>query len=88
MSIALADLVAADGREPDDVLLRAGTPDWFLVALTAGDARAESQGVVGAPTEQEPAHGNVVGHKTRGCKRALARAARWVIEPPAREQGS
>jgi hypothetical protein len=87
MSVALADTAAADGRDPDDVLRRAGTPDWFLVALTAGDARAECQGVERAPTDQEPAHGNVVGRKTKGRKRALARAARWVIEPSARGAG-
>ena len=83
MSVVLGDTLDADGRAPGDVLVRAGTPEWYLAAITAGDARAEDQGVMRAPMTVEPAHGNVVGEKTRGRRRALARAARWVIQPPA-----
>jgi hypothetical protein len=40
-----------------------------------------SQAVCRDPQPHQPAHGLVVGKKTQGCQRTLARASRWVRGP-------
>jgi hypothetical protein len=42
--------------------------------------------IVRDPLPNEPAHALVVGHKTTGSRRRWARAAIWVVEPPAPTQ--
>jgi hypothetical protein len=79
MSVVLGDTLEVLGREPETVL--ADRPDWYLVSLLAGRARAHDQGIVRDPLDSEPAHGNVVGEKPTPRKRALAREAEWVIGP-------
>jgi hypothetical protein len=51
------------------------------VAFTAELARALEQGVVRAPEPHEPAHGHVVGRKTKRVSRTFARRASWVVTP-------
>jgi hypothetical protein len=80
MSVVLEDALAVDGRHPTDVLQ--GFPSTFLASITAGSAREQCQGVVRSPTQEEPAHGEVVGKKTKGRRRALVRAATWIVPPP------
>ena len=80
MSIVLDDTLAASGRAPADALER--LPQEFLASLRAGLARERDQIVVRSENESEPAHGDVIGHKTKAIKRAFARSAEWEIPPP------
>jgi hypothetical protein len=79
MSILIGDTLEAEGRPPSDAL--DGYPDHFLVSITADDARAQEQEVERTPVPEEPAHGDIVGKKTRGRSRALRDAAEWVKAP-------
>ena len=79
MSVLLGDRMELEGRAPHDALTK--YPDHFLVAITAGDARSQEQEVLRTPVEEEPAHGDVVGKKTRGRRRALCAAAEWLRGP-------
>jgi hypothetical protein len=80
MSVVLADVLAAMGRRPDDVL--AGHIGFALAKITAGFARECQQGVAREPLEDEPAHAVVFGRKTKAVMRKLATEAHWVIPPP------
>jgi hypothetical protein len=79
MSVFLGDTLEEEGRDPLDALRQ--EPGFFLVSLTAADAIEAEQAVVRSPIDEEPAHGDVVGKKTRGRRRALARAAIWIKAP-------
>jgi hypothetical protein len=79
MSVLLGDTMEAEGRPPLSAL--ENYPDHFLVAITAGAARAQEQEVKRTPIPEEPAHGDVVGKKTRGRRRALCAEAEWVKAP-------
>lgn len=79
MSVLLGDTLEAEDRPPLDAL--DGYPDHFLISITAGLARAQGQEVERTPLPNEPAHGDVVGKKTRGRRRALRAAAEWVKAP-------
>lgn len=81
MSILLGDLVIAAGRGPDEVL--AGHTNFSLAAVTAGFARSLGLGAVRDPLPFEPAHGLLVGNKTKSVKRALAKGAIGIVPPPA-----
>lgn len=69
----------SEGRPPRSALEK--YPDHFLVAITARDAREQEQAVERTPIDEEPAHGDVIGKKTRGRRRALCAAAEWVEAP-------
>jgi hypothetical protein len=62
----------------------AGHPGFGVVALTAGEVRAQGQGVSRAPLDDEPAHAEVFGIKPKKVSRHLARISRWVVHlsPP------
>jgi hypothetical protein len=88
---------AFDGDEMSVALAsEAGTPDLMLgsheefgvVALEAGLVRSRQQIVVRDPLPDQPAHALVIGRKTDSVRRALARAARWVVRPPGFDRGS
>jgi hypothetical protein len=79
MSVFLATVMLELGRGPQDAL--AGHPGFALAAITAAVARAAGQAIVRRPTPEEPAHAEVVGRKTGSVKKALYRAARWVVPP-------
>ena len=81
MSVVCGDTLAELGRPPEDA--RRAMPDRYVAALTAGFVRREDQEVERTPTEEEPAHGDVVGDKARSRRRRFASAARWVVEPTA-----
>ena len=51
---------------------------YSLVSFTAGLARAQQQAVVVKPEDDNPAHTEVVGKKTRGIANALRDASQWV----------
>lgn len=80
MSIVLTDTLDAMGRSYESAL--AGHEDTHsLAAISAGLARQCAQKVAREPTQDEPAHGVVVGQKTKKIQRKLAKAAEWIVEP-------
>lgn len=82
MSVLIENIVTATQRTPADVLR--GYDNYSLCSFAAGAARALGQQVATRPKEPDPAHGFVVGKKTRSVKNALRKASRWVIlTPPA-----
>ena len=50
----------------------------YIAQLEVGEIRAVGLDVVRDPKEGDPGHCNIVGRKTRGTARRLARTARWV----------
>lgn len=84
LSVVLASLLQKQGRTVDSVL--EGYPGRSLCSVTAGLVRANGQGVI-ADTRppHDPAHGLVIGKKTKSIRSRLARAALWVIPSEAPE---
>jgi hypothetical protein len=80
LSVVLEDTLLEGGRQPSDVL--SDHPDEYLVSITAELVREHDQAVVRTPTDEEPAHGEVVGKKTKGRRRAFAAESLWVVPPP------
>jgi hypothetical protein len=78
LSIVIKSTLLQTGRQPSDLVKN--YPNYALVAITAGKARALNQRVARDPEPEEPAHGVVVGRK-RKCASELANDAEW-IEPP------
>lgn len=73
-------VVIAAESSPEAVL--AEHEGYALASFKAGLARECNQLVVRDPLPTEPAHALVVGAKSKGTRRRLAREASWVIPPP------
>jgi hypothetical protein len=73
-------VLVRQGRLPAEVLR--GHEGFGLVALTVDVLEALEQRLVVEPLADEPDHAVVIGVKTGGRKRAMAKAAVWVIRPP------
>jgi hypothetical protein len=83
LSILFLALLRSQHRATNDALT--GFPDNSLCSISAGLAREVGQGVVyDTAPPNDPAHGLVIGKKTKAIANRLARAAVWVIpaEPP------
>ena len=83
MSILFYTLLRVQGRFVQDAL--SGRSDNALCSITAGLSRDLGQGVVyHVGPMDDPAHGLVVGKKTKAVANRFAREAAWVIpaEPP------
>jgi len=52
-----------------------------LAELVVADVRKLGLGVWPDPLPHNEAHAGITGRKTRGTRRALARVARWRVEP-------
>lgn len=79
MSVQLADVLIAHGIPVTQVL--AGHGGYSLTAITAGLARANGQGIIRKPRENDPAHAEVFGKKSKSVRKKLADGAEWVILP-------
>lgn len=79
MSIAIDDTLKKESLSPDSLLI--GHDNFSLAAFPARIARENAQGIIRNPLENDPAHGEVFGKKTKGVKRALANNSHWYIEP-------
>jgi hypothetical protein len=79
-------VLASEAVEPE-VMLK-GHEEYGVVAFTAGVARSKQQIVVRDPLPDQPAHALVLGRKTDSVRRALARAARWIVRPPGFDEAS
>ena len=53
-------------------------PDVYVVEVEIGAIRSLDLDVIRDPVEGDPGHCNIVGHKSKGKTRALARMARWT----------
>jgi len=84
MSVVVAELVLAAGRTAESIL---DGHDAYALAGISVEVVDEGLGlkVVADPLSDEPAHALVVGHKTKATRRAMARAARWVVPPPGQD---
>lgn len=86
VSIFLASVMDANGTTVDDLLARRDGR-YGMASITAGEARAENQGVVRWPSEQDPEHGMIFclsgAKKSNGQSKRLARASKIVVPPPA-----
>jgi hypothetical protein len=80
LSVLFRALLMKQRRPIPNVL--AGRAGQCLCSITAGLAREVNQGVVyDAAPPNDPAHGLVIGKKTRAVANRLAREAAWVIPP-------
>jgi hypothetical protein len=76
-SIYLADQLAEESRQPASVI--DGYPEHSLSASVVERVRAKEQEVVRSPTDDEPAHGDIVGKKSSACADRLARATTRIF---------
>jgi len=79
LSVNLASVMEAAGREPQDAIR--DYPGYGLATITASQARSLNQAVARDPTPAEPAHGIVYGEKARAIRRKLRDGALWVAVP-------
>lgn len=61
----------------------AGHSGYSVAAITAGLVRQHKQVIQRAAETADPAHAHVLGDKPGSVKKAFAKAAVWVIPPPA-----
>lgn len=87
MSVVLGDTLTDAGREPESV--RSPEQSNFgVVAISAGEVRAEEQRIERSPLDEEPAHGDVFGEKPGARRKRFARVARWVVYPDLPQAGA
>lgn len=79
MSVVLGGEVLAAGRDARTVI--AGHDNYCLASVTAGLARSLDQGVIRKPLDEELAHAEVFGRKTKSVRSKFTKAAIWIIGP-------
>jgi hypothetical protein len=79
MSVVMEDSLRNEGRGAEELV--APYPGFGLISLTTGLCIEEEQEVRRLPVDEEPAHGEVLGKKTKGRSKRFAAAADWVIRP-------
>lgn len=78
LSVQFESLLRRQGRPVEDALT--GYPDYSLSSITARLARELGQRVVyDIQPPNDPAHGLVLGKKTKSVANRFAREARWVV---------
>ena len=73
LSVTIAEDVLTSGRSPENIVEE--HPNFGLLGITAGNARACAQIVYRLPENDEPAHAEVSGKKTKSVKRKLLEEA-------------
>ena len=79
LSVVIADTLGELGRTPTSIL--DGFPGQSLIAFPVAAAVAHDLVVARSPMADEPAHADVVGHRTSAIARSLLNASQWVVEP-------
>jgi len=82
LSVTIAEDVLTSGRTPENIVEE--FPNFGLLGITAGNARACAQIIYRLPENDEPAHAEVYGNKTKSVKRKLKEEALgrgWVVFP-------
>lgn len=77
MSASRADLHSS----PNEFLQNSDYPDYLLVSLRVEDIRNLGLAIASQPPTDDPGHVWIVGKKTPGRQKKLARLAKWVIGP-------
>jgi hypothetical protein len=78
LSVQFESLLKRQGRPVEDALK--DYPGSSLCSITAGLARELGQGVVyDTEPPHDPAHGLVLGKKTKSVANQFAREAKWVV---------
>ena len=78
-SVYIEPVLHEHGLDASSVLLDAAR--YAVVSVTAADARSVQQEIERAPQPSDPAHGHVVGEKTKPVTNRLAELAQWVLPP-------
>lgn len=76
----MSTVLARPGRDPFPVLL--GNDRWALAGVAVALVRELGWAVERRPTPEEPDHVVVIGNKTHGKRKRVARECSWVIPPP------
>lgn len=79
LSVVVGDTLAALGRTPGSIL--DGHREEMLVSISASSVFEHALAIERSPEPDEPAHADVVGHRSDGIARALLRASEWVVAP-------
>jgi hypothetical protein len=87
MSVVLDDCLSLHERVPED-LPGLSFPDepgqWGVAKLLTRTVREiPEQEIIRSPTDDEPAHGDVMGVKNSKRRKRFKKSATWVIEPAA-----
>lgn len=80
MSVVLVEVLLRGGRGPAEVLK--GHEDYALAEITIASVEAEGCVVEAHPLPDEPAHALVLGKKTQGARKRIAKSAVWIVAPP------
>ncbi len=85
VSVFLSSVMSLNETSIDEILARRDG-SYGLASITAGEARAEDQGIVRCPTTQDPEHGMIFclagARKSGGESKRLAKASTIVRPPP------
>jgi len=85
MSVVLVEVLLAGGRGAAEVLQ--GHQDYALAEITIASVEAEGCVVEAHPLPEEPAHALVVGKKSQGTRKRIAKGAIWIVAPSASPTG-
>ena len=82
LSVNIESLMIEQGRLIEEAV--GGMPGFSLVAMHAGSVRGFGHPIVkDASPPNDPAHGLVLGKKSKAFFRAMSRTAEWVVPPSA-----
>ena len=76
----MSTVLARPGRDPFPVLL--GNEGWALAAIGVALVRECGWVLERRPVDDEPDHVVVIGNKTHGKRKRVARECSWAIPPP------
>ncbi len=80
MSVTISSKARELGLAPESSVQ--GHDGFGLASFTAAQARSLNQRVARTPDADNPAHGSVIGKKTKTVKKRLAEYSIWVIRNP------
>jgi hypothetical protein len=80
MSVHLQSVLVAHGLAVESILV--GHDGYAIAGISVELARANGQGIIRKPRENDPAHAEVFGPKPQGLRKKFAKSADWVIAPP------
>jgi hypothetical protein len=81
MSVAFGDTLAKQGNDPATIFDAYVADGYCVVCFAVAAVRAAELGICRDPKHDDPAHGLVLGKKTGGKQRQLARACVWTVAP-------
>ena len=79
MSVGIDDTYKELDIEPTTILN--GHPNFSLTAFPTKAVREKNQKTIRKPLDGDPAHGEVIGKKTKSVKNAIIANCFWVVEP-------